>query len=228
MLYALFLDPCHHKDSRHAARDVCLPSTQVDILSTAVSLSTAVAPRALCAAVEYMQDDLCKMLLASYTALRSSISRMAHELPPPKGPMLQHKLQAHDQQRAEESLSRRACVAGFSMTDEERRVLLKFLKEMCQVFRGNEREWIMVDAVVNRHELRHLGDGVMHVLIDHAMSPPLLPTLRLSVSRARSLSACELVSKPVRAGSRKEHPVGICVTPLTLCAQVSSTPCNAP
>ncbi len=30
-------------------------------------MSTAVAPRALCASVEYLEEDVCKLMLMAYT-----------------------------------------------------------------------------------------------------------------------------------------------------------------
>lgn len=74
---------------------------------------------------------------------------------------LQHKLERQDQLSMEEELSRRACIAGFSMSPQERKVLESFLKEMCHVFRGVESEWIMVDGVP-RDKLKYLGDGIFN------------------------------------------------------------------
>ena len=56
------------------------------------------------------QEDLCKMLLASYNALRSTASRMMPELAASHRP-LAHALLVQDQNSSVLDLARRACVA---------------------------------------------------------------------------------------------------------------------
>jgi len=40
---------------------------KVAMLNTPVDMLTAVAPRAICASVEYLEEDVCKLMLMAYT-----------------------------------------------------------------------------------------------------------------------------------------------------------------
>ena len=65
-----------HEALGKMALAACGKDKIVSILNTPVKMSTAVVPRALCAAVEYVQEDLCKMMLASYTAVRTAVGSL--------------------------------------------------------------------------------------------------------------------------------------------------------
>lgn len=169
-----------HEALGKMALTACGKDKKVSILNETVKIATAIVPRVVCTGVEYMQEDLCKMMLACYNSLRSSVTRMAIARPLPMGPALHHQLRAQDQRQAEQEFARRACVAGFSMSEGERQALLNFLKEMCGQLRGNEKEWVMIDAVIPRHELTYMGQGVFNSAqreVDKALEDKKKPVL---------------------------------------------------